>query len=181
MNPRDLRKTERFHQIPIFSNLAGHEVGQVLKITEEIEVPADHDVFKPGDPPDSFYIVLDGRIEIRLPSENQGLVTIATLSNRSVFGEMSFLGDRPRSAYAHTLEPTRLNRVNGPEFRALLDRGNVAAYKVIYNFAMLISSRLRRVENELLQALEDLGPGKRTARLKELQQFRNTLFQDWSF
>jgi CRP-like cAMP-binding protein len=180
---REVRKTERFHQIPIFSNLAGPEVGQILRITKEVKVGPGENVFQPGDPGDSFFIVLEGRIEIRLPKTagEEETVTIATLSNRSVFGEMSFLGQRTRSAYASAVEDTRLNRVNGAEFRALIEQGNLAAYKVIHNFAMLIGTRLRRVESELLQALEELGPGKKTARLKELQQFRDTLFKEWSF
>ena len=174
------RKTERFHQTPIFSNLAGREVGEILRITEEVHIEAGADVFKPGDDADSFYIVLDGRIDIRIPSEGAETVTIATLSNHSVFGEMSFLGKRPRSAYATALERTRLNRVRGKEFFAMIEKGNVAAYKVTYNFAMLIASRLRRVENELLEVLREVGPAG-TERIKELQQFRNTLFDDWSF
>jgi CRP/FNR family transcriptional regulator, cyclic AMP receptor protein len=175
------RKTERFHQTPIFSNLAGREVGEILRITEEVHVDEGEDVFKPGDESDSFYIVLDGRVDIRIPSkDSEETVTIATLSNHSVFGEMSFLGKRPRSAYATALERTRLNRVRGEEFFAMIDKGNVAAYKVTYNFAMLIASRLRRVENELLEVLREVGPAG-TERIKELQQFRNTLFDNWSF
>lgn len=174
------RKTERFHQIPIFSNLAGKEVGEILRITKEVHYEEGQDVFSPGDEADSFYIVLDGRIDIRIPNGDEK-VTIATLSNRSVFGEMSFLGKRPRSASATARTQTRLNRVDGPKFFALIEQGNVAAYKVTYNFAMLIASRLRRVENELLQVLEEVAPEERTEKLKELQQFRNTLFEEWSF
>ena len=65
MKNRDARKTERFHQIPIFSNLAGPEVGQILRITKEIKVEANQNVFQPGDPGDSFFIVLEGRVETR--------------------------------------------------------------------------------------------------------------------
>lgn len=177
------RKTERFHQTPIFSNLNGKEVGEILRITEEVTIDAGQDVFQPGDEADSFYIVLDGRIDIRIPSKESGqeeTVTIATLSNHSVFGEMSFLGKRPRSAYATAVEHTRLNKISGEEFFAMIDKGNVAAYKVTYNFAMLIASRLRRVENELLEVLGEFGPAGEE-KIKELQQFRNTLFDDWSF
>lgn len=178
------RKTERFHQTPIFSNLNGKEVGEILRITEEVAFDSGQNVFEPGDEADSFYIVLDGRVDIRIPSkESEGgdeTVTIATLSNHSVFGEMSFLGKRPRSAYATTKEHTRLNRIRGEEFFAMIEKGNVAAYKVTYNFAMLIASRLRRVENELLEVLGEFGPAGKE-KIKELQQFRNTLFDDWSF
>ncbi len=178
---KQTRKTERFHQIPIFSNLAGGEVGRILRITEEVTFPSATNIFEPGAPADSFYIIIDGRVDIRIPAESGAATTIATLSNRSVFGEMSFLGQRPRSAYATTVDETRLTKVRGADFRSLLDKGDVAAYKVIYNFAILISSRLRRVENELLHVLDGIAPDTKEEKLAELQQFRQTLFQEWSF
>ena len=79
---KELRKTERFHQIPIFSNLTGQETGRILRITQEMTVPAGTEIFKPEDPCDGFYIILDGRVDIRIPSAT-GPTTIATLSNRS--------------------------------------------------------------------------------------------------
>jgi CRP-like cAMP-binding protein len=177
---KDLRKTERFHQIPIFSNLSGQETGRILRITQEVSVPALKEIFKPNDPCDGFYIILDGRVDIRIPSSS-GTTTIATLSNRSVFGEMSFLGKRPRSAWATALEETRLNKIDGDAFQAMLDKGDIAAYKVIHNFAKLIAGRLRRVEDELLRVLESVSPERRATKLAELQEFRQTLFRDWSF
>lgn len=179
---REQRKTERFHQIPIFGNLSGPEVGQVLRICEEVVYPAGTPVFSPGDATDGFYIILEGRVEIRIPaSEGQSPTTIATLGQRSVFGEMSFLNLRKRSAWAVPVEETRLNRIKGKEFYDLVERGDVAAYKVIYNFAKLIAERLRLVEEELLNALDSVSPEKREAKLAELQQFRQSLYTDWSF
>lgn len=182
-NRKEVRKTERFHQIPIFSNLQGAEVGRVLAITKQKTYEVGEQIFQPGDPNDGFYIILEGRVDIRIASdEAEGQpTTIATLSNRSVFGEMSFLGKRNRSAWAYATEETRLNHVDGAKFQILLDQGDVAAYKVIHNFAILIAGRLRRVEDELLVALDAIAPEKREAKLAELQQFRDTLYRDWGF
>lgn len=174
------RKTERFHQIPIFSNLSGQEVGRVLRITAEKQVPKGTEIFKPGDVCDGFYIILDGRVEISLPSATEAQ-TIAHLSNRSVFGEMSFLGKRPRSMRALAVEDTRLNKIDGESFQSMLDKGDVAAYKVVHNIAILIAGRLRRVEDELIRTIESLAPERREKKMAELQQFRQTLYKDWSF
>jgi CRP-like cAMP-binding protein len=181
---KEHRQTERFHQIPIFSDLSGQETGRILRITSERNFPANSEIFKPGDATDSFYIILDGKVEIVLPTPS-GKTSIATLSNRSVFGEMSFIGKRPRSAQARALEDTRVQRIDGPAFQDMLDKGDLAAYKVMANFAKLIAGRLRKVEDELVRVLEELPSdtaGKtKNARLAELQQFRQTLYKDWSF
>ena len=76
---------------------------------------------------------------------------------------------------------TRLSKIKGAEFRELLDSGNLAAYKVIHNFSQLIAWRLRRVENELLRVLDEMGPNKRETKLAEMQEFRDKLFKEWSF
>jgi CRP-like cAMP-binding protein len=180
---REQRKTERFHQIPIFGNLSGPEVGRILRICEETSVPQGTPVFRPGDPTDGFYIILEGRVDIRIPPKegSKDPTTIATLGQRSVFGEMSFLNLRNRSAWAVAAEDCRLQRVKGPEFYALTEQGDTAAFKVIYNFAKLIAERLRLVEEELLNALDSVSPEKRQAKLAELQQFRKSLYTDWSF
>jgi CRP/FNR family cyclic AMP-dependent transcriptional regulator len=178
---KEHRQTERFHQIPIFSDLSGQETGRILRITSERSFATGSEIFKPGDATDAFYIILDGKVEIVLPTPS-GKTSIATLSNRSVFGEMSFIGKRPRSAQARALEDTRLQRIDGPAFQDMLDKGDLAAYKVMANFAKLIAGRLRKVEDELVRVLEDLPSDTgRTARLAELQQFRQTLYKDWSF
>ena len=182
---KEQRKTERFHQIPIFSSLGGQEVARILGITQEKPIKAGEPIFAPGDPADGFYIILDGKVEIRITGddrENPKVASpIATLANRSVFGEMSFLGKRPRSNWAVAVEDTRLNHVDGAKFQAMLDKGDVAAYKVTHNFAILIAGRLRRVEDELLQTLEAFAPEEKEDKLAELQEFRQTLFRDWSF
>lgn len=176
------RKTERFQRVPIFSQyLSKDEVSEILQITDEFTVPEGTVIFNPGDENDGFYIILSGRVDINIPNESGEGTTIATLSNRSVFGEMSFLGDRKRSAWAVAKSTTRLDKIRATEFRQLLESGNLAAYKVIHNFAKLISMRLRRVEDELLGALDELAPQSRQTKLAELQQFREKLFREWSF
>ena len=168
--------------MPIFSqHLSKEEVAQILKITDEFTVPEGTTIFSPGDSNDGFYIILVGRVDINIPNEGGGATTIATLSNRSVFGEMSFLCDRKRSAWAVARTPTRLDKIRADDFRQLLEEGNLAAYKVIHNFAQLISMRLRGVEDELLGALDQLGPQSRESTLAELQEFRQKLFEEWSF
>lgn len=177
--------TERFKRVPIFSKyLSPDEVATIMAITDKVELEGGAEVFQPGDLNDGFYIVLSGRIDIRLPDENSAdgpFVKIATLSNRSCFGEMSFLRGSPRSAWAVADGPVKLTKIRGAEFQALLDDGNLAAYKVINNFAKLIAMRLRRVESELLRVLEGMAPAKKETKLAELQEFRQKLFQEWSF
>lgn len=175
------RKTERFSRIPIYSGLSPEERAQIQAISREQSVPTGTDIVKPGEPGDAFYIILEGQVDVRLPKEGEVSVVIAKLSTLSVFGEMSFLGKRKRSAFVTTTKDTRLRRIAGEDFWKLIQIGDLAAYKVIANFAKLIAERLSRVEKELLEALDKQEPETRREKLAELQQFRNKLFEEWSF
>lgn len=175
------RQTERYESVPIFNHLDETEIARILMVTEEMTVPAGKRIFAAGDPCDGFYILLEGRVEIRKPDGQGGEVRIAVLQHRSVFGEMALVVDRKRASSAVAVEECRLNRVLKKDFDALLGRGDLAAYKVVHSFAKVIAERLKKTEEELLALLRELGGDKRERKLAELQEFRQKLFTEWSF
>lgn len=181
---RRLRNTERFHAIPIFTGLTQQEIGRLLKITQELTYEPGQYIFKPGDAVEGFYIILEGQVEIRSAkkdgAEGGGEVTIATLSNRSIFGEMALIADRKRASAAVATQKTRVMMVSKKDFDALLAAGDLCSYKVIHQFARVMGERLRRTEDELVTLIREMGD-KGEKKLKELQAFRQKLFQEWSF
>jgi CRP-like cAMP-binding protein len=175
------RTTERYDQIPIFSHLNESEIGRLLRATEEVNAAVGTVLFKPGDACDGLYVVLSGKVEIRKADQNGAQVPIAALSNRSVFGEMALLADRPRAATAVVVEAARLTLVPKTRFDDLIEKGDIAAYKVIHALAKLVVERLKRTEEEFLGALKELGAEKQKTKLAELQTFRQKVFTEWSF
>ena len=59
-------------------------------------------VFKEGDPGDSLFLIKSGMVQI-VKEINGKDVTLATLSDNEVFGEMALFSDLPRSAGAQAL------------------------------------------------------------------------------
>jgi CRP-like cAMP-binding protein len=175
------RPTERYDNVPIFSSLTESEIGRLLRTTDEVNAPAGTFLFKRGDPCDGFFIILSGKVEIRKPDQNGQESTIAFLSNRSVFGEMALIADRPRQASAVVIEPARLTRVRKDNFDRLLAEGDLCAYKVIHALSKIVVERLKKTEDEFLAALKELGSEKQQRKLAELQTFRQKVFTEWSF
>ena len=181
MTRRHPRPTERFLEMPIFARLAPPEVERVLACGEEVVYPAGQTVFAPGEPADALYVVLSGKVEVRRGPAGKPPMPLATVGQGSVIGGGSCLNQHPRSAMAVVLEESRLHRIEGARFRVLLEKGEVAAFKFVHEFAKILSARLRRLEDELVRVLEGVAPEQRAQRLRELQQFRQTLYSDWSF
>src|SRR5581483_9300378 len=116
------RATERYEQIPIFSHLNEAEIGRLLRVTDEKNVAQGGIIFKPADPCDGLWVVLSGKVEIRRRGQNGEDTTVASLSNRSVFGEMALLADRPRSATAIVVDAARVLLVPKARFDELLEK-----------------------------------------------------------
>lgn len=169
-----------FESFPIFHGLASDEIARVLEGSETLAIAPNTTIFKKGETCDGFYIVLDGQVEIRRDQNGSG-VRVALLGKPSVFGEMSLIVDRPRSAAAVATEAVRLTKVSKKRFDDLLAKGDLAAYKVIRALARIITERLKNTEEEFLATLKELGADKRDKKLAELQQFRQKLFTEWSF
>jgi CRP/FNR family transcriptional regulator len=173
---------KRFEGFPIFHGLSPEEVDRVLVASEELTFPAGHRIFKPGDPCDGFFVISAGSVDIRrLVPDGTGDVRVALLAKPSVFGEMSLIADRPRSAVAVAVEPVRLTKVSKAGFEGLLERGDLAAYKVIRAFARIVTERLKVTEEQFLSTLKEMGAEKSEKKLAELQAFRQKLFSEWSF
>jgi len=50
--------------IDLFRGLPGEELAQIAEIAEEVPVDAEGHVFSEGDPGDSLYIVVEGKVRV---------------------------------------------------------------------------------------------------------------------
>jgi hypothetical protein len=76
-------------------------------------------IFKEGDHTREAYRVISGRVEISL-RESRERVVLAQLGPGEIFGEMSMIDDKPRSATASVMEPTEVEVVSTDDFNAMV-------------------------------------------------------------
>ena len=105
-----------------------------------------------GDPSDSLYVILSGRVKVYL-AEDGGKEVILDVHGQGEFvGEMSF-DMKPRSASVMTLEPCTLSMVTQSRFREFLNRDPDAVEHLIRN---LIQRTRRATGNVRSLALLDV-------------------------
>lgn len=90
---------------------------QSNKDQDIIEIAKDKVLFKAGDVSDYVYIILEGSINIILPTDKSN--TTITLKKGHLFGELGVLQNTTRAATAIAKESTRLLRINSKEFKEL--------------------------------------------------------------
>lgn len=88
--------------VPFFSGLDKKQLKGLVAGGRERSFKAGDKIVSEGDMGIGFYLVLDGRAEVR-----KGGKVLATLSKGEFFGEMSLIDEERRSADVVAVEPTR--------------------------------------------------------------------------
>lgn len=112
---------------------------------------ANEVLFHIGDPADVMYIVRKGTLRVFFPKGGEE-VTVATLKDGAIVGEMAFFDDKPRSASVKAQDDTEVTIITKPDFEKLLTQ----VPKWIVTMMQSLVGRLRQA-NERLQTLEASG------------------------
>ncbi len=131
--------------IDLFRQIAGEELVQLAAIAEEVEFSKDATIFAEGDLGDSLYLIIEGRVRVHKNGNNGGRdATLAELSARDCFGEMSILDSEPRSASVTTLSDLVALRIQREDFHELLQKKSEIATGVI----KVLTHRLRQANKK---------------------------------
>ncbi len=106
---------EALQRLPLFADVSARTLSKVLSSSEQLEVRAGQFLVRAGDPGDSLYVVLLGRVEVL----DAAGTTLRTLFAGDAVGEFGALTGDPRSADVRALRDCRVLRV--PR-RALLEQ-----------------------------------------------------------
>ncbi len=112
---------------------------------------ANEVLFNIGDPADVMYIVRKGTLRVFFPKGGEE-VTVATLKDGAIVGEMAFFDDKPRSASVKAQDDTEVTVISKTDFEKLLTQ----VPKWIVTMMQSLVGRLRQA-NERLQTLEAAG------------------------
>jgi len=137
---------------PMFGNLDEGELSQLVGALQvRSHEPGDW-MFREGEAGDAWYVLYDGEVEV--VKEYQGSERlIAILGRRACFGEMAILDGSPRSAAGRATQPGTRRRVPRSSFPRLLAEGNLGAYKLVHQIALVLVSRQRRTTSRLVELL----------------------------
>jgi len=148
---------EIFKDIPFFRDLNEEELKQISLITELVSYPENKTVFRQGDEGEALYVILEGKTELRKNFKNKEQ-KITTISKGYIVGEMSFLTESRRSATLKTLTYVKALKISKKQFKKLLhEEQSLAAYKIIYRMAQILSFRLTRMSEQFVEIMNKQG------------------------
>jgi CRP/FNR family transcriptional regulator, cyclic AMP receptor protein len=103
--------------VPLFASLGEEQLRTLTAMVTRKSAPRSTTIMAGGDPTDSLYIVLSGRLKVMMSDSEGKEVILAILGPGEFFGEMGLIDDEPRSATVVTIEPCELLSIAKREFK----------------------------------------------------------------
>jgi CRP-like cAMP-binding protein len=146
---------ELLFEIPLLQNLSVEEIGQLLKVAEDLQYDADQVIFEEGALDRALYVLLYGQVEIRLPISPFDEAVVSTITGPSVFGESSFFCPVAHTATAHCITAVRAVRVTREVYDRLAATNPSIAFKLASNAAEILAQRLQETNRWIEDLLEE--------------------------
>lgn len=129
---------ESLPEITFLADLSKEDWARVLKIVQTRLFQAGDDLIRAGDKDDSFYILTGGTVEVAI-----GEKVLATISEGSVFGEISFFDGALRSATIRAKSKGSAVRVTRDDLDMLAAWEPEIARRMLFDLGRVLAMRLR--------------------------------------
>ena len=93
-----IEKRNIFNQLQAVSSINQKSLASILTDAKTVTYEAGYDIIKQGDVGESFYLLLDGKVDVLIKDERGNENLINKMSKGSYFGEMALMGDKRRQA-----------------------------------------------------------------------------------
>jgi hypothetical protein len=120
----------------LFASVSEGAVEQLAGAAEVVRVDATTTVISEGEPPDFFYVVIEGRLGVSARGEHAQRQTLDDMRTGDYFGEIGLIEGIPRTATVTAVTPCTLLRIDGARLVAALTESTPSA-------AVLDGARMR--------------------------------------
>ena len=132
-------------QVPLFESLSLDELEAVASVTIARTFNRDSVIILAEEEGDVLFLIRGGQVKVSIVSEDGREVILSLLGPGAVFGELSLLDGRPRSANVVATEETELIMLRRADFVQLIYRVPGIATALLAELA----SRLRKTDRQI--------------------------------
>lgn len=150
----------RLRTYPIFEALSDEQLAWLVPRTEEVEVPEGTILFREGDPPQHFWVLVEGELEIQKLIAGANRV-VTTNSTPGVWAGSVPLVDTVHQITARAPRPSRLFRFRQDDMAAMLANG----FPIATHLLLGVRAGTERFQSELYQQEKLTALGKLSAGL----------------
>ena len=146
------QEVELIRQFPIFSKIQPAMQKLLCFSAERLAYDAGQVMFNAGDPGDAAYIIIDGTVEISVPTP-AGPIVINTMGRNEIIGEIAIWGEVPRTATAKALTRLETLKISKELFIKVIRENPDAAIELI----KILAARLANTTTQLTRTRSGSG------------------------
>jgi len=157
----------------LFKDMNQAELDAVFNLMQFEDFQPGEEILTEGLTYHSLWIIVCGRCEVVKAGNGSRPNQLAILETGGVFGEMSFLDSSPHSASVRALTSVGTMRLMRDAFEQLRQASPSAADRIACNMVLVLSERLRRMDEWTCELVQANGNERQHA---EWQEFRAKLY-----
>jgi CRP-like cAMP-binding protein len=147
VDPQELR------EVPFFADLTDKELEVVSTVVKKKNFVIGETVFKESENGQSIYILRKGEVKACKMGPDGELFTLTLMKDGEIFGEMSFLDGRPRSATVVAISEVETYMIDKPDFEGLVDNNPRIIYKLLKNIVFTIHSIVKGMNTRYIEMM----------------------------
>ena len=142
------QEVELIRRFPIFSRIQPAMQKLLCFSSERLPYEAGQVIFRAGDVADAAYVVIDGSIEISVPTP-KGPLAVSTVGRNEIIGEIAIFGDVPRTATCTALTKLETLRISKDLFNNVIRESPDAAIELIRVLATRLSNTTAALSKQM--------------------------------
>ena len=123
-------KVQALKRAPLFEGLSRKELGELARVSEDMEVPAGDVLCSEGDIGREFFVIVDGEAQVTAKGKDLGI-----RGSGDFIGEIALLEDTRRTATVTAKSPLRVFVLTREDFRSLVRENPSVERKVMQALA----------------------------------------------
>jgi CRP/FNR family cyclic AMP-dependent transcriptional regulator len=133
-------------KVPLFEGLKDEDLEAIAKVTITRSYSKDQVIILAEEEGDSLFIIETGQVKVCIVSEDGREVILSMLGEGAVFGELSLLDGKPRSANVIATHDTDLYTVRRSDFLQLIYKVPQIAVGMLAELAVRLRKTDRKIE-----------------------------------
>jgi CRP-like cAMP-binding protein len=135
-------------------DLESANLDRLAEIAKSVAWQPGQTIFREGDRDDFLYLVTEGHVALEITVPPRGRVRILTVGPGEVFGWSSVYYQKPKTAGATAIEPTRALALDATRLRELSEADPRFGYWLARRLLQVVSERLKATRLQLLDVFK---------------------------
>lgn len=140
-------------EMSFFVDLSDDEIEVISKVISKKNYKTGETIFKDNEDGSSLYVIKRGEVKACKAAPDGELMTLTMMKDGDIFGEMSFLDERPRSATIIAISNTEVYCIDKSDFEKMVDTNPRMVYKILKNIIFTIHTIVRGMNTRYIEMI----------------------------